>query len=389
MPTLKNRHIAIVFTAAIVGGHELMAVEHIKKLRQKGLKLVCFVPDDNQKLMAILDQAQIPYQQHDVRHQKLEILHAFFNLSLRARAARFLKKLAPQVDDIVLIQGDIELGSVFVNMAARQKLPVISYIPYAHSFSKMGAKLAGVKDALGAVAYKRCQRYITISACFADDLRRWNPQAQVRVLPNFVPAPPAAEIRGTGYTFTPQPGTVRILMPGRVSFRQKGQDVLADALARLGSLPVTFEVVVAGDGPDLEALKARAATLPGNVRFRFLGWVSPVWPYATEADFIVIPSQFEGVPLVMLEAQKRNIPIIASRRDGMKDYLPASAVYGPEDAADEPAALAVKISDYVSTQLGITARQPEATRRTGKGQASRQTLNAGHSVNSTIKEERL
>lgn len=382
MPMLKDRHIAIVFTAAIVGGHELMAVEHIKKLQRKGLQLCCMVPDDNQKLMATLDQAGIAWQPHDVRHQKLEILHAFFNLALRARAARLLKDLAARFDDIVLIQGDIELGSVFINMAAQQKLDVISYIPYAHSFRKMHAKLAGIKDALGAVAYRRCTRYITISECFADDLRRWNPKARVRVLPNFVAPPPVAEIRGVGYHFTPRADTLRILMPGRVSFRQKGQDVLMEALKRLAGLSIAIEVVVAGDGPDLAALKAQAATLPASIKVTFLGWVNPIWEYAYDVDFIVIPSKYEGVPLVMLEAQKRHIPIIASRRDGMKDYLDAHAIYDVDGPLDESAALAGKIADYLREQHGISATQAEAR------PANRPAAGATP-LNTPIKEERL
>ncbi|WP_146742049.1 glycosyltransferase, partial [Lonsdalea populi] len=47
-----------------------------------------------------------------------------------------------------------------------------------------------------------------------------------------------------------------------------------------------------------------------------------------QADLIVIPSKFEGVPLVLIEAALLNKKIIASRIDGIKDYLNATFLFG-------------------------------------------------------------
>jgi len=95
----------------------------------------------------------------------------------------------------------------------------------------------------------------------------------------------------------------------------------------LKNMKQKIELVIIGDGPDLEKLKNITQTLPDNITVRFLGWKNNVWDYSNDIDLILIPSNFEGVPLIMLEALKRNVPVIAPARDGMADYLEKKSLY--------------------------------------------------------------
>ena len=44
-----------------------------------------------------------------------------------------------------------------------------------------------------------------------------------------------------------------------------------------------------------------------NIDVKFYGWMKEPWEEAYKADLILIPSRFEGVPLIMLEAINLNI----------------------------------------------------------------------------------
>jgi glycogen(starch) synthase len=101
-----------------------------------------------------------------------------------------------------------------------------------------------------------------------------------------------------------------ILAVGRLA-AQKGFDVLLDAVAAAGT---AHELVVAGDGPDREALEQRALGLGIAPRVAFLGAVDrpQVAGLMRGAAVVAIPSRFEGHPLVCLEAMAAGAPIVAS-----------------------------------------------------------------------------
>lgn len=114
---------------------------------------------------------------------------------------------------------------------------------------------------------------------------------------------------------------LRYLFVGR-HVSQKGIDDLLEAAAMARKrIEDGFVVELAGDGPERPRLerKARDLGLSGNVRF--LGSLSR--PHLLEAyrraSIFVLPSRFEGFPLVILEAWAAGLPVIATSVGGIPD----------------------------------------------------------------------
>ena len=102
--------------------------------------------------------------------------------------------------------------------------------------------------------------------------------------------------------------------------RFKGHRTLLKALASLGRADLCL--FVAGDGPERAALEAEASALrlqPNQIRF--LGFRSDVPDLLAAADFFVLPSQSEGLPLSMLEAMAMCLPVIATPVGGIPEVL--------------------------------------------------------------------
>ncbi len=140
----------------------------------------------------------------------------------------------------------------------------------------------------------------------------------------------------------PAPGEVTLGVVGRLS-SEKGVDVFLAACARLTSDGLPFRAVVVGDGPDREALVARAAELGLAGRVAFTGAVRDVAQVYEQIDLLVIPSRSEGLPNVLLEALRHDVPVVSTRVGAVPEVLtdPRAGLLVP---AGNPDALADAIA---------------------------------------------
>ena len=124
---------------------------------------------------------------------------------------------------------------------------------------------------------------------------------------------------------------LKIIFVGRINHEQKGiwdlPPILSDA-RRLGA-EFTFEMV--GDGePELSRLRKVFATKYPELAVRFHGRQShpDTIRLLSEADILLMPSRFEGLPITLLEALSQGVVPIASRLPGVTDDAVAHEVNG-------------------------------------------------------------
>ena len=71
-------------------------------------------------------------------------------------------------------------------------------------------------------------------------------------------------------------------------------------------------LVVVGDGSERERLRALARELGIEGRIVWQGWTEDARSYLPSFDLLVLPSRFEGFPLVVLEAQLAETAVVAT-----------------------------------------------------------------------------
>jgi glycosyltransferase involved in cell wall biosynthesis len=119
---------------------------------------------------------------------------------------------------------------------------------------------------------------------------------------------------------SPQANSFAILGFGRL-VPQKRFDLFLQVLAQV-SKKRPIQGVIAGDGPlraELEALAARLGLLPGVVQF--LGQISDTSCLYRQADLLLLTSDYEGTPNVVLEAMASGVPVIATRVGDVPELL--------------------------------------------------------------------
>ena len=161
----------------------------------------------------------------------------------------------------------------------------------------------------------------------------------------------------------PSPGRTELGLPrpivgglGRLD-RQKGFDVLIDALERLPGV----SAVVAGDGPERDALLQRARDRSVADRFAIVPWTADIGPFLRSLDVFVLPSRYEGLPLVLLEAMATGAPLVAADVGAVSEAV-VSGESGLLVPPDDALALATGIrrlldDDEARQRLGARARE--------------------------------
>lgn len=182
---------------------------------------------------------------------------------------------------------------------------------------------------------------------------------EVLVLPNVkaeVPATAAVPAAREGF----------LLFVGRLRIR-KGVEVLLAALARAREAGERIPLWIAGDGEHRGSLEAAARRLGVADQVRFLGRVDAeqVRELLRRCRALAVPSTYEGMPLVILEAMEEGTPVVASAVSGIPEVV-SDRVTGWLVPPEDPAALAEAIT--------VIHRQPEEAER--RGAAGRARLDA-------------
>ncbi len=180
-------------------------------------------------------------------------------------------------------------------------------------------------------AFKRMRNrlqlpYVLDRACAVIALSR----SDAALLVSYGQAPEGIEVVYPGMDLArfeggPEPGTRgahKILYVGRVVY-QKGVRELVRSFAALCEQEEGVELVVAGDGEDLEEMMELARRLDVEDRVRFRGWVDrdELIGLYHEAMAVVLPSFSEGMPYAVLEAMAAGRPVISSRVSGMDEVV--------------------------------------------------------------------
>lgn len=89
----------------------------------------------------------------------------------------------------------------------------------------------------------------------------------------------------------------------------KNVPLIFKALAKLGQAK-NYKLIIVGDGPEKEKLVNLANNLGLKDKVEFFGWVDNLASFYKSADCLVLASDSEGWPLVVVEARAVNLPII-------------------------------------------------------------------------------
>ena len=158
------------------------------------------------------------------------------------------------------------------------------------------------------------------------------------------PRRPAAEVRRE-IGRAPERPTVGVI--ARLDLATKGQDVFLRALPLISQEHPDAQFVLVGDGPDRQRVEEIVRALPERARPALAGFRGDLADLIRMLDILVIPSRWESVPKILLEAMWLGRAVVATRVGDMSEVLDETcgAMIRPDDAEALAAAVSRLLAD--------------------------------------------
>jgi glycosyltransferase involved in cell wall biosynthesis len=266
-------------------------------------------------------------------------------------------------------------------LRARSPELIQSFMFHANIAAKLAAPLAGSPWVVGGlrVAERHKLWHLSLdrwtswlgtgSVCVSEGVRQFSRSVgrlndeRLVVIPNAVDPTPfdRAEPANRASLGLPEDAFLALFV-GRLD-PQKGLPHLITAAEVVVRARPGWHLALAGDGPDRDRLVAQAASAPGLAgHFHWLGRRDDVPSLLKAADLLVLPSLWEGMPNVVLEAMAARRAVVATAVEGT-DELVVPGETGWLIPPADPGALASALIE--------AAYSPDRTQRFGEAGRSR------------------
>ena len=216
---------------------------------------------------------------------------------------------------------------------------VQTFLFHANLIGRLAARMAGVKVVVSGirVAERRNQwhgrldrwtnRLVTTNVCVSQGVADFSSRVvgldpgKLIVIPNSVTSEDFENVTPADLSpFGIPPNSRVFISVGRLD-RQKGFDLLIDAVLLFRGLPDDVYFLIIGDGPESERLQQQVQAARLEKHIRFGGRRRDVPRLLAAAMAFILPSRWEGMPNVVLEAMASGLPVIATQVEGISELV--------------------------------------------------------------------
>jgi glycosyltransferase involved in cell wall biosynthesis len=350
VPQQSRTRITFVVDSAEYGGAEAYVIHLLRHLPERFARTLVATPPVPDRIAAAAAGLSIPLVTVDPVRGKLDL----------ARLARQTKAVLDTRPDLVHVNLTTAANSRHVLGAlAASQTPTVATLHIVAPIQ------GGLQTRILRTAYRRLTRAIAVSEetkqQLCGDLHV--DERAVRVVANGV------ETRDISAHEAGR--IVRIGALGRLT-RQKGFDLLVEAVRRLAADGQGVAAVIGGKGIEGPALERQAAAVP----VEFLGVVEDVPAFFDGLDVFCLPSRWEGLPFALLEAMMAGLPCVAADVGDVASALGDAGIVVPAEDVDALVGALKRLAASPSERLAFgSAAHERATKHFSVEAMVRSTVN--------------
>lgn len=317
----STRRIWTVVPVMGIGGAEVVAATLVQAERARGHEVLLASAGGFRADRLVADG--VPHLEVPLASRRpLDLLRAVRALRLAVR-----RTARPDV-----VHAHNVKAAVVARLAVGRRIPVVVTVHGVPdgSWSTAGRLLRRVADAVVAVSPHVAEQLVANGV----------PAARVRVVENAV-QPLTRPDRADARRSLDLTGEAPVVLCLARLVEQKRHDLLVAAWPEVHHAVEPAPVLlVAGDGPTRASVEAAAERDCPSGSVRFLGSRDDADVLLAAADLLVLPTDWEGLPISLLEAMGAGVPVVVSRVGGVVETL-GSAVRLVEPGAVAPLAAAL------------------------------------------------
>lgn len=197
----------------------------------------------------------------------------------------------------------------FLNLITSKKIVWIARETNVVSIINKKEKFTAMIDWLYRNTYKNFDLIVCQSSYMRDDLLNnyHMPTEKMVIINNPVDIEKIERLSREPLSYTFNKEKINLLAVGALR-TQKRFDLLLETVSQLDE---QYHLTIVGGGVEEERLKALSKALNLESKVSFEGHQTNPYTYMRHADFMVLSSEYEGFPNVLLEANSLGLPIVA------------------------------------------------------------------------------
>ena len=274
-------------------------------------------------------------------------------------------------DAVHIMMWPLTVAGIIACKLARSKARIV-----IAEHSTLGRQYGRSKRTMAALSlttrlcYPLADAVLCVSEASADDLARISglDRARIQVVYNPVAGPSAPVVVPPSVEALWGEGIARILTVGSLN-PVKNHAMLIRAFARLARRRPAMLVIV-GEGQMRGELERVAAAEGVADRVVMPGFTLDPWPYYASADLFALSSDYEGYPLVLIEAMLAGLNVVSTDcQSGPREIL-AGGKYGALAAVGNDTALADAMGILLDHPLSAPVLRERAEELSGQRQSN-------------------
>lgn len=255
--------------------------------------------------------------------RKLSIITSHISNNNKKKALELLENINP--DYTFLNLSGIEFGINYKKALNEKKIPHSSWIhntAYFHDMLPNKKLQSKIRDTLSDILLINWHENLIVvsESSKYDMIKRGQKEKFLHLIENSLPDTDVLINKNTQIT---QSNKFKIGIFGRVQYIHKGQNELISLLEKYNDTLSDIEFHVIGDGEDLYDLKKNINKI-NSASVVFHGWIENTLSIMNKCDLVWMPSRFEGLSLVLLEA-------LSLRKSVLSTNIPSFYLLHEED----------------------------------------------------------